>query len=221
MFNGGKNFMGLAGSTGWDAIQERYANVFTTPQTTDNELQMVSASASTKATETLTLSSSAYYRRFKQKHADGNLTDLVACQIGGGFCFDEDDNPVNIPGQFDPNTFYGSIDRTTTDAESEGLSLQAVERMKVFGFGNQVTIGSSYDRGSVETTAASEFGLIPADYVVQGSGIIMVDDEGSVKPVRLGTNTDYLGLYLSDTIDLTSRLSVTVGGRYKLRKDRA
>ena len=41
-----------------------------------------------------------------------------------------------------------------------------------------------------------------------------VDNVDSIKPVDLAVRTDYLGLYFTDTLDLTDWLSVTGGGRY-------
>ena len=219
------NFSGVAGSTAIEDIQKRYDSVNTTPQTTDNRLLMLSGNGMVELTQTLSLSGTAYYRRFNQRHADGNISDLVACDDDvpnpgdtNQFCFDEDDNPVISPGlvgeTFDPDEPYGSIDRTTTDANSGGGSLQLVDKAKVFGLGNQLLVGTSYDYGKVRTSSSSEFALLPPNLVAEGQGIIIEDEEGAVKPVSLGITTKYFGLYISDSLDITDALTITAGGRY-------
>ncbi len=210
--------IGATAATPIEAVRQRYGAVFTSPQITENNLNMLSVNGQVDVTKTMTLSGVAYYRHFKQKRDDGNLSDLVACDDDtdnpGGFCFDDDDNTTNIPGQFDEDVLYGALDRTGSDAESGGGSLQLVEKSKVFGMNNQLLIGASYDAGSVGTRASSEFGLVDDRFVVRGLGTITVDAEGNIMPVRLGINTDYYGLYLLDTLDVTDRLTVTAGGRY-------
>jgi iron complex outermembrane receptor protein len=51
---------------------------------------------------------------------------------------------------------------------------------------------------------------------VSGTGLVIDQTDGSLAPVRLETLTNYYGLYTTDTLDLTPRLSVTIGGRYNL-----
>jgi len=51
---------------------------------------------------------------------------------------------------------------------------------------------------------------------VTGTGVIIATQDGLVQPVDLKTRNTYYGFYLTDTIDLTSRLSVTAGGRFNL-----
>ena len=46
------------------------------------------------------------------------------------------------------------------------------------------------------------------------SGLFINQPSGDVAPVGLGATTLYTGLYATDTFDVTSRLSVTAGGRF-------
>ena len=60
-------------------------------------------------------------------------------------------------------------------------------------------------------TAKSEVGFFLPHFVVQGTGdIVGGDDDG---PRNIATINDYVGVYFTNTMDLTSRLSMTVGGR--------
>jgi iron complex outermembrane recepter protein len=68
----------------------------------------------------------------------------------------------------------------------------------------------------VRFTAASELGTIGNDLFITGTGVIIAQPDGAVAPVDLKTRNTYYGFYLTDTIDLTSRLSLTAGGRFNL-----
>ena len=174
--------------------------------------------------DTLSIKSNAYYRGFWQKHVDGNTSDVLPCDpalFPGFLCFDEDDDPLfGLDGAPVPNILNGaapgSIDRTATAANTFGGTLQAASTAKVFGHDNNFVVGASVDRGHVQFKAASELGTIAPDLFVTGTGVIINQPDGSVAPANVKTDNTYFGLYLTDTIDVTNRLSVTAGGRFNL-----
>jgi opacity protein-like surface antigen len=116
----------------------------------------------------------------------------------------------------------GEIDRTWTTTNSFGGSVQASSSEQVFGHNNNVTVGLSIDRGLVQFATTSELGTVNANQFpsVQGFGLFIDQPSsagtGGVAPVGLGATTLYTGLYATDTLDLTSRLSVTAGARYNI-----
>jgi hypothetical protein len=129
---------------------------FTSPQTTESDLQMYSVNGTVRATSDLTLSGVTYYRHFKQKHQDGNLfddaqdcSDVTPPLTAGTLCSGNDqalNAADNSPIPFDDTAVYGSIDATSQDARSEGIALQAVDKSKLFGHTNQFLIDTSYAR---------------------------------------------------------------------------
>ena len=68
----------------------------------------------------------------------------------------------------------------------------------------------------VQFSTTSELGTVNANQfpAVQGFGLFIDQPSGDVAPVGLGATTLYTGLYATDTFDVTSRLSVTAGGRF-------
>ena len=132
-------------------------------------------------TPTLKLSGLGYYRNFKQRRVDGNITDFEECNNGVNdfLCLDGDPTAVLLDGAGNPHQIpqylngspAGSLDRTTTQTDSFGASAQAVEKSKLFGLGNQFLIGGSYDHGKVAYTAASELGTIGPQFVISPTGI--------------------------------------------------
>ena len=221
-FTGADNNVGVTAAAPEALLAIDRSLTFTSPQTTENIMQMYSVNGKVRATEDITLSGNTYYRHFKQNHIDGNLFD------DPGDCADADDppdgfdgklcsgnEPVNPPNglPFNPNAVYGSIDKTSQNADSEGFTLQAADNAKLFDHKNQFIIGTSYDHGVVSYSASSELGTFAPKFVVNGTGDTLFGTE-DFDPKKLRTTNDYFGAFFSDTLDITDQLALTVGGRY-------
>ena len=226
---------GVATASPDDILNVGWNRTFTTPQITDLEVVMPSFNIAVKATDTLTFSGISYYRNYKSNVVDGNLLDAEDCEevadenglpdpfAPGTLCSEEVEdgelealrdaagNPVN-EDQVGEEPF-GVIDNINQKAESWGGSVQAVEKQRVFGHGNQFLVGSSYDQGSVAYGTASEIGTIQPLYVVRGSGIFITEPD-DFAPRNVAVDTKYFGVYFSDSFDITDEVTLTVGGRY-------
>ncbi len=108
-FTGASNFFGAAAATPIEMLNQRWSSVYTTPQTTKNQLAFLNTTGSYQVSDTLSIKGNAYYRGFWQKHVDGNTSDVVPCDpavFPGFLCFDEDDNPAVRPQRAPvPDTF--------------------------------------------------------------------------------------------------------------------
>jgi outer membrane receptor protein involved in Fe transport len=228
------NHFGATAAAPVELLADDWSNTFTSPQTTDLEVLMPSISASVKATDTLTFSGVGYYRRFKNRVVDGNLTEAAPCtaqtdpnDLPNGatpseyLCNEEaepliengTDDPIFI-GNLDPD-YLGSIERLATTSSSWGGALEAQEKARLFGMRNLFLAGVSYDHGNSNYKTSSEVGVIRPGYVVDGTGVIVSDPgEDEVSPRDLDAENTYWGVYLSDALDVTDQLTVTVGGRY-------
>jgi iron complex outermembrane receptor protein len=227
-FTGASNRFGAAAATPIEMLNRSWSAIYTTPQTYKNQLAFLNATGSYRISDTWTVKGNAYIRSFRQQHVDGNTSDVEPCDPGtfpGFLCFgddttrliDQNGNPVpDILGGAVP----GSIDRTRTNAVTVGGTVQAASSDKVFGRDNQFVVGASLDHGNTRFNASSELGTINNDLFVTGTGVIIAQPDGAVAPVDLKTRNTYYGFYLTDTIDLTSRLSLTAGGRFNLAQIR-
>jgi iron complex outermembrane recepter protein len=230
-FTGADNFFGATAATPAQLLAQRWSSIYTVPQTTENSLAFVTASASYKPTDMLSLQGLLYYRGFWQSHVDGNGTFArnTGCPNPAFLCFPDLNGNltdlVNSNGQTVPATgplafpnVLGEIDRTWTTTNSYGGSAQATSTDKMFGRDNHLVVGMSVDRGHVQFTSNSELGTINADQFpfVTGTGVYIDQPSGDVAPVSLHADTAYLGAYATDTLDVTSRLSVTGGARFNL-----
>ena len=227
-FTAADNSFGATAGTPVQLLAQNWASTYTVPQTTENQLAFLTASASWKPTDTWTFQSIAYFRNFHQAHVDGNGTDAqnTGCPDPAVLCFPNLNgtlsNLITTTGQTVPATgvlgssVLGEIDRTWTTTNSFGGSLQAASSDRVFGHDNNFVVGLSLDRGLVQYSATSELGTVNASQfpTVQGTGLFIDQPSGDVAPVGLGATTLYTGVYTTDTFDVTSRLSITGGARF-------
>jgi iron complex outermembrane receptor protein len=229
-FTGASNEFGAAAATPVQMLNANWSSVYTVPQTTRNQLAFVTANASWNPTDTLSFQSNLYYRGFWQSHVDGNGTDAQnsGCPDPTYLCFPNLDgtlqNLIGQNGQPVPATgllatgVLGEIDRTFTAANSFGGSLQAATTTPILGHDNHFFAGASLDDGHVHFATTSELGTINADTFpfVEGVGVYIDQPSGDDAPTELLAKTLYTGLYATDTFDLTSRLSITAGGRFNV-----
>jgi iron complex outermembrane receptor protein len=227
-FTGASNNLAGITVTPIELLSRRWQNVYTWPQTTQNNLAFLTANGSYKATDTLSFQGNVYYRGFWQKHVDGNTADVQACNaaknpaLAGDLCLGDDTTPLIdtggqvVPNSFPPNTVFGEIDRTRTSANSFGGSLQATSTQRVSEHDNHFVVGVSLDQGRVQFSGNSELGTIGQDLFVTGTGVFIDQPAGDVAPVSLLARTRYTGIYATDTLDVTSKLSVTAGGRFNV-----
>jgi iron complex outermembrane recepter protein len=229
-FTGASNNFGAAAATPIELLNRNWASVYTVPQTTQNQLAFLTASGSWNPIDTLSLQGNVYYRGYWQRHVDGNGTAAqnTNCPDPDFLCFpDLNGNLNNLIGlnglpvaatDLLANSVLGEIDRTSTAANSYGGSFQAATNAKIFGQDNRFVVGASSDNGHVQFNTTSELGTINPDTwpFVQGVGVYINQPSGDVAPTGVLAQTRYTGVYTTDTLDVTSRLSVTFGGRYNI-----
>ena len=197
--------------------------VFTSPQQFRNTLLMPALNASYAASDALSLQGNAYLRSAGRKVVNGNITGTLACDEPTLLCFRTSDTPLiaTAGGQAPASVLGGGTpgenDRIAITSLGLGGSVQATYTAPLFGRDNHLVAGLSLDHADVDFSSTNELGVInPATLVVAGSGIIIAQPDGSLAPVRLETTNSYYGLYARDTLDLTPRLAVTLGGRYNI-----
>lgn len=214
------NHFGASAAAPVDLLERSWSNTFTTPQTTDLEVFMPTLSATVKATETLTVSSAAYYRHYKNRVIDGNVTEIGPCSdVGPGLCLEGDPTEpvVGLDGvqltTADADDPLGTIDRLSTDSWSWGGALEGREKTPLFGRPNLFIAGVSYDKGRSKYRTSSELATIEGKYVAEGTGVL-IGGPDEISPRNLFSENTYWGLYFSNALDVTDQLTVTVGGRY-------
>ena len=201
--------------------------IFTSPQLNANSLNFVTLNGSYAATSTLSVQGDAYVRDFRQSVANGNTTNYTGCtdpSTAGLLCQADGSTPlVNTSGGSIPdlsaggNVPIGENDREGLHTLTYGGAIQATSSAAFFGFKNQFSVGLAADDAQIDYEASAEVGAINSALVVRPSGYVVATPESSpftATPVRLHADNTSLGAFVTDTLDLTSRLSVTASGRY-------
>jgi iron complex outermembrane receptor protein len=228
------NFFGVIGPTPVQMLAQDYKSIYTWPQTTKNKMAFAALNGKFDLNGPWSMQTGFYMRKFKQKHDDGNDADIEECDppFAGTLCLDDDGFPGQPPGNFQilnsagapipfvAGTPYGTVDRTSTDSRVFGGSLQFTNDAKLNGHGNSFIAGASIDHGRIRFDANSELGYIYPDLFVGPNGAVpgtgsQIHTAGNIgyAPVMLNARNTYYGLYARDTFDITSKLSVTAGGR--------
>ena len=205
-------------------LNQRWSTVYTWPQTTHLQLAFLNSSLNYALSDTLSFQGNAYYRGYWESHVDGNGTDGQPCDPGGALpgqlCIGDGMTPINqsmpVPDLLSPNAFLGEIDRNTTATNSIGGSAQATSTGKVLGQDNHFVAGISVDHGRSTFTANSELGTIDQNLFVTGTGVFIDQPAADITPVDLLATNTYTGIYATDTLDLTTKLSLTTGARFNL-----
>jgi len=193
--NGAANFFGVVGPTPVELLDQDRRSVFTFPQTTRNQMGLLSLNGQHAVTDTFSVQGNAYVRRFEQRHVDGNSAELERCSAASSFpnrlCLEDDGFPRPTPvtpafrNQFvilDQNNNaipcppgagntcaavpWATTDRTSTNTYTVGGTLQAVSTAKLLGHDNYFTMGASIDHGKTSFGSDSTLGVIFPDLFV-------------------------------------------------------
>lgn len=124
---------------------------------------------------------------------------------------------------------YGTIDRTATRTRTTNASVQAANDGQLFGRKNTFAMGASLADSDIRFSANSTLGVITPELEVSdatpnlalvgpvsGIGQIIQAGTGVVGygPAEVSSNVKHTGIFVTDTIDVTDALSLTIGGRW-------
>ena len=201
--------------------------IFTNPQLNVNRLEFLTLNATFAATNRLSLGATLYDRVFHQSVVNGNTTSYIGCTTAAFtdyLCQSDGTTPIHDQtGSLVPDLTVGSsrplgeLDFESIRSRSTGGALQLSDTTRLFGQGNHLTLGGSIDHDVTGYGAGAEVGTINPALAVVSSGYFVSTPEGlpfSATPVALQASNTYYGLYLTDTLDLTSSLALTASGRY-------
>ncbi|MCQ8104221.1 TonB-dependent receptor [Methylomonas sp. SURF-2] len=214
-FAGTENALRGNGAVPEELLAYGREKVFTHPDLTRNRLFMVSLDGETWLNERNQLSATAYYRRNKMSTYNGDGSEFGDCEVGGVDYLCDGDEPLQaLDGSLipeNPALEGGTVNTSETTQQSFGFALQNAFHHKVFGMNNQLIAGASYDHSTAHYRADTELGSLTANRGVAAGGVFLLDSR-----VRLNTETNNYGVFLTDTLSVTDKLDVTVSGRYNI-----
>ena len=235
--SGATNNLGVVGSTPIELLDQDWRSIFTSPQTSLNEMGSIAFNAKVDVSPTWTVQGNLYYRHFFQYHQDGNDASLADCSspaavaagssgIAGQLCDTSNGSTIiNQQGSIVASNGaapfpYGTIDYSWIHTNSVGSTLQATNKDKILDHENQITFGASIDQSWLTYSATTTLGCINSSLVVvncsiPGSGEIIQDQNNQdyVQTYLSGTTT-YVGGFALDTFNITKALALTAGARF-------
>ncbi|GAJ28609.1 TonB-dependent receptor [Acidomonas methanolica] len=203
-------------------LQADPAAQFTAPNAIGNKYLMFDLKQGIDITPTLHFQALEYYSYFQQLVSNGNAPNDSPCNDGTGLLcqspgnYSTSRNGATIPAYLGSNPYsYNELDDQTTNTNSYGATFQEISTHKLFGLKNNEVAGFSFNGSQTMFSATSYIGgVTPLTRSFIGPGVVL-DESGNV-PVRVGIQNNYYGIYGSDTLSLTDRLSLTVAGRINI-----
>jgi outer membrane receptor protein involved in Fe transport len=218
---GADNDIGGPGTSPVQLLSASRGAQFTGPNEVHNKYLQVNLNANYDVSDNTSLQGLLYYTNLSQRIQNGNTPNFQPCNAGNGYLCEQDGvtlltgtNGAPIPDSLNGGA-YSELDLTALDSNGAGASLQATNDSDVFGFGNKLIAGGSFDGGISTFDATSLTGGIDANRNYTGPGVVIDQSiDGSIAPVRVIATNLYFGVYGSDVVDLTQKLSLTLSGRF-------
>jgi iron complex outermembrane recepter protein len=202
--------------------------VHTFPDQTRNEMHLVSLRGSHALTDALLLSANTFFRDYRRRTLNGDAEISCVDDATGRGAFGADGRALHpgrcagsAAGFVDPRgaSLAGDLEleaageerTTSTRTQDWGATLQLAHKGRILGRDNQLTVGAAYDGH------ASRFNQreAEADLVRAGHSVGTERTEGFETQVDVGTRQQNIGVYFTNTFDITERLALTLAGRYQ------
>lgn len=181
-------------------------------------------------TDTVSIQGNAYYRDFVQRYINGTMLQAGACVNGNvnALCTPDGAGKNTVPvvdqqgaavslaalnGLGLGSSWPGYDALSTTSTAAKGGAVQAVVKEKLFGYGNFFVVGASLDRSRTHFSSGAQLGAFDAGRFLVPSSLYITSGS-NISNVNLIEDNTYSSVYLTDTFDVDSRLSVTASARY-------
>ena len=157
---------------------------YTFPDLNRNRFGQVALKGSRALSDDWLFSGTSYARRFELRNVSSNVNEEAD---------DDDASPA-------------TNDRSRVAQTSYGLGLQLLNTARLLGRPNQVSFGASIDQGGARFTRASQDATFTSERGTVPLSEFMPDTDAD-------TRTRYLGVFASNSLDLSPQLTLTLAGR--------
>ncbi|MEW8692764.1 MAG: TonB-dependent receptor plug domain-containing protein, partial [Candidatus Thiodiazotropha endolucinida] len=165
-----------------DLLEEDRETIFTRPDITDQEATLLRLGGQRFLGDEVVLEGAVYYRNSQIDTLNGDDSDFEECEEAenaGFICeeeedeeelaFDQDGNPILA----DDDVEGGTVNRSESDQDTFGLSLQTAFLQPLAGRENQLIVGIAADRSEVDFASDTELGSLDDSRKAIGSGIFV------------------------------------------------
>lgn len=211
--------LGNPGATPVDLLAVDRAANSTAPNYVKNKYVSLNLNGSYDIDDDTSVQGVLYYSNLSQRLVNGVTVDAAPCTDGSGNLCNASGAPLTDRGGNPIADFlnggpYGGNSYQGTDSNAFGASAQISKQHDLLGMRNHIVVGVSFDGGDATFTGSQTIGGLTPQRVVVPPEIIVSQADLSIAPVRLNTTNRYYGLFFSDVLDVTSKLSLTLSGRF-------
>jgi len=190
--------------------------VFTTPDTTENQLLMATLRAERAMAADVRLAGTAYVRTNRTRTSNGDQHDWSACAAAPDTLCAADDSGMQAPirdASGMPVPFDGAYDaadnRTDTRQTSYGIIAQLAVHRWLHDRENHLFVGIDAGQGRVRFRSSTNVGELNGDRFTVDTGLL-----DPTSPIAVDSVTNELGAYASDTFSPLRDLHVVVSARF-------
>lgn len=195
-----------------DLLRRDRSAVYTYPDLTDNRMALLSLDGDLQVSDSLSLQGTAYVRRLSRHTLNADEAPFAPCATSPGLLCDPtsplvDTNGAPIPASIGGD---GAVNTTTTGTTALGAALQATWQARTASTENHLTAGATVDGAPIDFSRGTEVGVLQTDREIAPAGVRLSGDEFRT---RLSVGTVAMGTYVTDTLTVARRISVTGSGR--------
>jgi iron complex outermembrane receptor protein len=205
-----------------ELLAARRASVFTWPDQTRNRYGRALLAADLALGDHLRLKPGAYVERFRQRTANGDLSDARACDGDASIlCLEGNDGEIVTGASgtpfpaFDGNDGYGQLNATSTRTTGYGAALELDEDSPLGAMRNRLAAGIAYDGSHSRFEAGSTLGILTADRGFGDPRGVIDIAGGPIVPVDVATRRTDLGFYATDMVTVLPGFDLTLAARYE------
>jgi iron complex outermembrane receptor protein len=204
------------GAAPLDLLAMDRSAIFTRPDRTENSLTQLNVVGQRDLTDNILLTGNVYARQSDIDSLNGDDSNYQECDDASGLlCIEEDgvsEPAFDVEGDpipADDTTEGATINRTYTRQDVLGFGMQANWFGEWRGKGNQLIVGLAYDRADVDFDSNTELGALDATRLAIPGGVFVGDSF-----TALAAESTNLGIYISNALRISDRLSLTASARY-------
>lgn len=212
--------LGNPGAAPEQALNANISNIFTAPNTVDNNYLGFNLNGSLKINPVTALQGVGYFQTLNQIVPNGITEQVAPCGNGTGLLCNSDGTVVTgvngTPVQdFLNGATYSGLSMQQLDSHAYGAFAQIAETAPLGGLANNLVAGASFDGSRSIFAGVQEIGgFDPFSREFLYPGVIQDQPSAGVNPVRVRSDTRFYGVFLSDTLTLSPLVDLTLAGRY-------
>ena len=195
-----------------DLLRQQRGAIFTRPDQTENALAQGNVVARLDLAENVAIDANVYFRTSDIDSYNGDDSDFEPCEDEPEWlCEEEDETVFDAQGQpvAAAEALEGAtINRTRTEQDGIGFGVQADWLGALGGRTNRLVAGMAFDASAVDFAASTELGTLDPTRLAVPGGVFVNEAFTDVT-----ADTEYLALYLADTLALSDALSITAAAR--------